>query len=248
MKAIFIIGTGRSGTHFLTRVLNGFSNIYDPLDGKENTQILRDVAQSAILHRPINSTVVEKYKEFSTMNSKIYLDQHHPNIFFVEEILKLIPDAVFLYPDRPVYQIVSSMLQHNGIMSWYSYATSWKRMFFNRVPFPNRFLGLDSIKQINGLPPHLLCAHRAIAHKKVFLALADRWPGKVRAVNYESLVDSPLDELEKVFSREELNILGEFTLKEKPNKVSMSKYKDTLTDIQVSEIVKLQAGEIPTSI
>ena len=40
MKAIFVVGTGRSGTHFTARLLNGFENVYDPLNGKEKSKIL----------------------------------------------------------------------------------------------------------------------------------------------------------------------------------------------------------------
>lgn len=48
MDAVFIVGTGRSGTHFTCRSILGFSNAFDPHNGRECLETLRSVAQAAI--------------------------------------------------------------------------------------------------------------------------------------------------------------------------------------------------------
>ena len=239
MRAIFIVGTGRSGTHFLTRILLGYRNIYDTLDGKENSLLLWNVALAAIGHRDLNKKTMQYYCEKATGNG-VFLDQHHPNIFFAEQIAHNLNDTIFLFPDRPTCQVVASMMRHKGVMNWYNYATSWRRVFSNRVPYPNRFLGVTSKSEISNLPIHLLCAKRVIQHKKTFSDLMKRLPRQARIVDYQALVVAPETELARIFSEEERELLGKFELRETPQKDILMKYRDVLTDVQVKEIENLE--------
>lgn len=136
MDSIFIVGTGRSGTHFLTRVLLGFQNLRDPLGGRENSVLLRSVATAAICHRTLPDAVLAKYQAEAAAASGVFLDQHHPNLLFVKQIAAAIPGAVFLFPDRPTHQVVASMMRHHGVMAWYDYARNWRRWFRDPVPSP----------------------------------------------------------------------------------------------------------------
>jgi hypothetical protein len=147
---------------------------------------------------------------------------------------------VFLYPRRPAHQIVASMLRHKGVMSWYSYARNWRRRWFRRVPYPNRFLGLSRASDISTLPTHLLCAHRAIAHRQAYETAVAQGGADLRCVDYEALVDDPLAAFSQVFNKSELDRLGDFTLLEKPNRESLTKYRDVLDDRQVAEIQDLE--------
>lgn len=234
--AIFVVGTGRSGTHFTTRVLNGFNNVHDPLGGKEHKSVLNDIAVSAISHAPLTAATLAYYAQIAAHRSKeqIFLDQHHPNLFFIDEILTVFPDAIFLYPRRPVVQIVSSMLDHKGVMSWYKYA--WK----NKVPFPNKFLGLEHRSDISELKPHLLCAKRVLAHEVALRAAQEKWPDKIRVLDYEALVLSLDAELCRIFNSEERQSMGQFSLLEKPVAASLEKYKSNLSPKEIDELLQLQ--------
>lgn len=236
-EAIFIVGTGRSGTHFTTRVLNGFEKIHDPLKGKEHKTVLQDIAVSAITHAEPTKATTAYYKGIAEqrIEGQIFLDQHHPNLFFIEDVLRIFPNAVFLYPRRPIVQIVSSMLEHKGVLSWYKYA--WK----NKVPFPNRFLGLERRSDISELNPHMLCAKRVLAHDAALQSAQETWPDNIRVVEYEALVLSPEDEIRRLFSDEERQAMGAFTLLERPVIASLDKYKSNLSQRQIDELVQLQA-------
>lgn len=240
MKAVFVVGTGRSGTHFTVRLLSGFANAHDPLGGYENPRILMDIAKAAIHHRLPSQAVTRYYRDRLSDIDGVFLDQHHPNLFFVQNYVKMFDGIVFLYPRRPAYQVVGSMFRHGGVMSWYHYAQQWPRRWFDRIPYPNQFLGLARFSDISTLPPHLLCAHRVIAHRKAYESAAKRADTDLRSVDYVALVDDPLAEFSQAFSPRELERLGEFTLVEKPKKESLTKFHDVLDDRQVAEIQALE--------
>lgn len=241
MRAVFVVGTGRSGTHFTVRLLNGFEKAVDPMGGKENKDVLWDVADSAIRHRTPSDVTIQYYKDCIEQADGVFLDQHHPNIHFMRQWKEILgPEVVFLFPDRPTYQVVASMMRHKGVMSWYRYANGIKNRTITPIPFPNRFLGLDKRSEIKSLPTHMLCARRVIQHRQLFKNAVEDMGGQLRAVNYESLVNDPLAEFGRVFSEAEMADLGEFTLKEEPKPASLSKFKDVLSDEQVEEINALE--------
>lgn len=245
MKGIFIVGTGRSGTHFTVRLLNGFANARDPLNGEENRTILYDVAKAAIHHRMPSQATAEYYRKLLASTDGVLLDQHHPNLFFLHHWAGMFPGLVFLHPVRPAYQIVASMLRHEGVMAWYDYAGRFRQRTINRIPYPNRFLGLDRFSDIRTMPRHLLCAHRVLAHRKAFEAALPGMGGALRGVRYEDLVADPEAEFARVFTPGERAILGPFTLTETPNAASLTKYRDVLDDAQVAEIAALEQRMFP---
>jgi len=240
MRAIFIVGTGRSGTHFMARLLNGYENVWDPLKGKEKPSILMDIAKAAIHHREPSASTVHYYREVLSQNTGVYLDQHHPNLFFVEKWSRLFDGCLFLYPTRPTVQVVASMLRHGGVMGWYRYAENWRRRLIDRVPYPNQFLGIASRSELSCLPVHLLCAHRVLAHQRTFFSTAEKMNASLRSVDYQSLVNDPYAELQNLFQESELQKLGRFQLVEKPKIESLSKYQDVLSETQISEIEALE--------
>jgi hypothetical protein len=231
LNGIFIVGTGRSGTHFIARLLSGYRNVHDPLKGKEHPKILMEIAVSAIMHKE-QSIVVHRYylDAFGALKGKVFIDQHHPNLFFVDKLSAAFPGAIFLYPRRPIVQVVASMLAHRGVQSRYRFAEN------HNVPFPNRFLGLESKNEISRLPLHILCAKRFAAHEREFAKLKLKYPGRVRGVEYEMLVHDPAETLNATFVPEEQAALGEFVLNESPQSASLSKYKTVLSGQQIDEV------------
>jgi hypothetical protein len=61
----------------------------------------------------------------------------------------------------------------------------------------------------------------------------------LRFINYENLVKDQFSEYSKVFSPTELVSLGEFSIVEESSPDSLSKYKEVLTDKQISEVLEL---------
>ncbi len=236
MKAIFIVGTGRTGTHFLTRLLSGFDKVVDPFNGEENGRLLLDIAKAAITHLKPSQESVDYYLDiFKRLDGQVFLDQSHPNLFFVQFWQSLLREVIFLYPKRPIHQVVSSMLQHQGVLSWYQYAIHHA----DSVPFPNQFLGLDTIEEIKTTPLHILCAKRYLAHENMFQQQCRQVGKCLRQISYESLIDNPEQAIKTVLTQDELSYLGRFTLEEQPQKESLSKYQSHLTEEQLYDIRQL---------
>lgn len=251
VQAVFIVGTGRSGTHFTCRALAGFANVTDPLGGNEDHDVLKQIALSALYHRPLPSGVLAYYaaRKDALGPGQVLLDQHHPNIFFFDQLSRVFDDLVFLYPSRPVVQVVASMLRHKGVLSWYKVARDGLSplSFTRRVPLPNRFLGLRDRTDLDTLPPHLLCALRVLAHNREMARLTASDP-RCRTIAYEDLVSDQRAAFEAVFDARERATLGDFEVVEQANPASLDKYREVLSPAQVAEIAALEARMADASV
>ena len=132
------------------------------------------------------------------------------------------------------------MINHQGVLNWYKYAkdSMQANSKTGAIPFPNQFLGLTEFSQLDNLELHQICALRVISHEK----MARKMQGlgvDVRFINYENLVKDQFSEYSKVFSPIELVSLGEFSIVEESSLNSLSKYKEVLTDKQISEVLEL---------
>ena len=237
MDSIFIIGTGRSGTHFTCRALQGFKNIYDPLDGKENGSVLKDIAVASIHHFEYPKNAIDYYIKVKKHieKNKIFLDQHHPNIFYINNLSKIFTNPIFIYPDRPIEQVVASMLKHRGVLSWFEYAKNKPK---NVIPIENQFLGIQELNQLQEMELYELCALRVIAHRNRAILMKNRGMN-VRFLNYENLVRDQLAEFNEVFSEQEFDRLGDFDVVEESNSSSLHKFRDILQPQQLARIENL---------
>jgi len=241
MNAIFVVGTGRSGTHFLVRLLAGFEHAHDPFGGRESEAILQDVARAALHHRMPSQETETHYGDTIRTDGPVLIDQHHPNLFFADHWADTLDDPVFLYPLRPARQIVASMFRHKGVRSWYAYARRRFLSLSDRLPYPNRFLGTDSYWEVETTPLHMLCTQRILAHHRMVLKQKAALGDRLRIVAYDALVGDPEAEFTRVFTDAERARLGAFTLVETPNPASLDKYLDVLTVEQVAEIDAAEA-------
>jgi hypothetical protein len=244
VQAIFVVGTGRSGTHFTCRALAGFANITDPLGGHENHDVLKEVASRRCI-TALPTSVLAYYSEARKAElspGQVLLDQHHPNIFFFDQISQVFDDVIYLYPSRPVVQVVASMMRHRGVMSWYQVARDGfsPLSFTRRVPVPNRFLGIRDKTDLDTLPTHLLCALRVMAHNRLMAELAAADP-RCRMISYEALVRDQQAAFASVFDLRERAALGSFTIVEPGNTASLEKYAEVLSPAQIAEIGDLEA-------
>jgi len=228
IDAIFIVGTGRSGTHFLCRSLLGFSNVTDLLNGKEDPTLLDYVAKAAIHHKDISDDGIELYKNrINQSKNKIFIDQHHPTIHNITQLESHFPNSIFLGIDRPTEQIVASMLEHKGVQKWFKYARK------NDIPFPNNFLGIDSLDELKETPQHMLCTKRIVAHKKLNQLLSNN--PNFKLINFENFVIDKIKELTRVLG-DDIQLLGNYTEVEVSNLRVLEKYKTVLTSKKIQEI------------
>lgn len=240
LRGVFIVGTGRSGTHFTARALSGFEHIHDPANGKERPRLLSSIARAAIHHKafPLRARLHYGLARRRLGSRRIYLDQHHPNIFFIREISALFPGVLFLYPRRPMVQIVASMMTHAGVLSWYAYAKS------RPLPWPNRFLGVGSLLDVQEQPLHILCAMRVSAHERAFVRAQSLDGVNLRALDYTKIVESPEQAFWGLFQREELDCLGGYTPCEQPRRSSLEKYQTVLSPKQIDDLQRFESERL----
>lgn len=233
LDAIFIVGTGRSGTHFLCRSLRDFENIDDFRNGQENLDVLYEITRLALTHSPLSSNIIEYYKkEIKTArkHDKIFLDQHHPNLFHVDQLIKEFPNAMFLATDRPIEQIVASMLNHNGVRSWANDKNN------KTYAYPNQFLGVTSQNELDD-KLHIICSKRVNAHNSYREQLIERYPDQVRRVKFTELVSNQFDYFNKIFNKNEMESFGKYIKIEIANQTALTKFSKTISNKQLTDLL-----------
>src|SRR6056297_3920847 len=124
-KIIFVLGTGRSGTHLLGRTISSHplieGYIEDPgiFHPSVNIAVKQDISSNIYIDIQ-KRRVIKKYKKLLKQSSaEILLDKTHPVIWFAEYLMNKLPNSQFVGIIRNQYQTVSSMLNHPGVLSWY---------------------------------------------------------------------------------------------------------------------------------
>ncbi|MGI9190616.1 MAG: sulfotransferase family protein [Chitinophagaceae bacterium] len=184
---IFVIGSGRSGTHLLGRV---FSNRTDTTAFIEDKRFFKMVSHYATEYNRRDYTIdgiIKNYrKHFSKIQTPFILEKSHPNIWLVEPLAKAFPKAKFIGIHRGILATVNSMLQHPDIMLWY------QLLDLNE---PNAFLGIteNNKTEFASWPPEVQCACRVVAHRKRLMDLQARFPEKVMVLAYDDFYTKPTE-------------------------------------------------------
>jgi len=224
---IFVIGSGRSGTHLLGRTFENSPEIDAFIEDDLFFETITDLAVGLNKNKSNLNKVLKRYKKVFNKSEKQYiLEKTHPNIWFVEEILEFFPNAKFIGIKRNVLSTVASMINHKGVLSWY------KRLPLDEV---NPFLGItesnkDAFKK---LPLESKCTFRWISHTNRLEYLENKYPKHVKIVDYEDFYDNynGLMNILKEFLDLDFNLNSE-TL----NQSGKDKWKTTLSQEQVNNI------------
>ena len=226
-KLIFVIGSGRSGTHLLGRTFENNKEV-DALI--EDSEFFHSITQLAVgLNKDTGDfqKILKKYeRRFRKSKKGVILEKTHPNIWFVEEILEFFPQAKFIGIKRNVYATVASMLNHNGVLKWYEDLPQ------DRL---NPFLGIDQNNKnfFEKFPLESKCALRWKSHKNRLEHLENKFPNNVLVIDYEDFYDSypSLMRKMKIF----LNV--DFNLDSEPlNQSGKDKWKGSLSKEQIDNI------------
>lgn len=234
IDAIFIVGSGRTGTHLLCNTLLGYSNVVDFMNGKENHDIRITLTEDALYHYKLNKNVKEYYKKQvnrAKKQGKIFLDQCHTNLFHVEILEKVFPKAIFLFTVRDTEQVVASMLNHTGVKSW----PNWARDTI--LPYPNQFLGIEKLEDLD-LPDHILCALRIKAHNKKIKELQKKLGNKFRPVYFDLMIENKEQHIEGIM-HDFLEQLGSYKNRVNVDSETLVKYKKVLSKEQIRQIRKV---------
>lgn len=190
---VFVIGTGRSGTHFMDSVLISNPDFTDLTGGVENRFVFDEVTRAALFGDELKCSTLIKFKALKNYAApKILVDQSHPNIWHVEHLIARFPAAKFVGMVRDPLSVTYSTLNHSGVVSWIDNYTNF--------PVPNRFLGINK--------ENLMCyagyslAQRSALRWAVHMARLDevkrKYPNSVFVMNYEMLCAYPEQQLRKL--------------------------------------------------
>lgn len=136
---IFIVGTGRSGTHMLCRCLNKFPEVSDYYGGRESPAMFWSISTTTVAQKKLSVIQLGYYAYMMRKVDGLFLDQTHPNLWNIEQLLETFPNAKFLALKRNVYSVSYSMKKHGGVSQWAKNHACY--------PKPNGFLGVTAANQ-----------------------------------------------------------------------------------------------------
>lgn len=158
-RPVFVIGSGRSGTHWVGYSLGNHPEVHatievEPMFGWSSSMALNPALENQLLGKLVRAYKWQLLKSIP----RLYLDKTHPNIWIAEKLKKAFPQALFAGIERNPYPTVASMLKHKGVLAWHK---RWREF-----PIPNRFLGisLETAQVYDDIPLASKSAMRWVAH------------------------------------------------------------------------------------
>jgi hypothetical protein len=183
---IFVIGSGRSGTHWVGYILEGHRDIHVTIEKPPIFRWVTDIALDLGKKAELLPGLIERYRaEHDAVRPRHYADKSHPNIWIAEELATAFGDARFIGIQRNPYGTVASMLKHPGVLAWHA---RWKEF-----PVPNPFLGItrDNHDAYESMPLAAKCALRWKAHRERMHALGEALGPRLLVLQYEDVIRDP---------------------------------------------------------
>lgn len=230
---IFVIGSGRSGTHLLGRTIGHIEQIEAFIEDQKLFMNVTNVAINPNRSKSDIKNILKLYnKEFSKTNKSFVLEKTHPNIWLVEDIQDYFDTAKFIGIKRNVYATVASMLNHKGVLEWYNVLP------LNQV---NPFLGIteENRELFEQLPLESKCALRWKSHFDRLTYLKIEFPEKVLVVDYEDFYNDykGLMKTLELFLDLDKPIESETLISS-----NIDRWKSELTEVQIKNIDETLKG------
>jgi LPS sulfotransferase NodH len=187
---VLVIGTGRSGTHWLAHVLRSHARFRVTFERFPMFQLATRMAVDQRLRPALFPLLVLSYRvQRLASGDRIYADKSHPAIWLAERLAAALPSAVFLGVQREPFATVCSMMRRDGVRAWHE---RWRR-----YPVPNEFLGItpEIAPHYASLSLAARCALRWRAHRDRMESLKPLLGHRLHVVGYEELARDPDREL-----------------------------------------------------
>lgn len=230
-KKILIIGTGRSGTHWLGYILGRHPEIRATIEVGPGFYWVTQMALDPSTRDQYYSKLAWYYRwQHLRSVPKHYLDKSHPNLWIADRLAETFDDALFLGIQRNPYATVASMLNYEGVQKWHK---RWKEF-----PVPNEFLGINEgdVNSYDNISMTKKCAKRWKSHYDEMERIKSSLESKVLVIRHEDLI---LD------TGSVLNKICNFVNLESPLKVNnvdystLNKWRDRLTGRDLKEIFEV---------
>ncbi len=236
-RPILIVGTGRSGTHWLANILSGHPQVRATIEVYPIFRIVTRMAQDPAYEKRGFRKLLLLYRwQRAASRTPLYIDKSHPAMWIAERLKEALPDCLFIGIERNPYATASSMIKHNAVSSWHD---AWKN-----YPVPNRFLGItEEMKdQYDSFSLARKCALRWRAHHERMQHLEGLLGDQVVVVDYDKLARQPQTQLSKIETFLDLN---EPLLIPEIRYPSLTKWKENLAKRDVEEIAEVTGLQPP---
>lgn len=227
-RPVFVIGTGRSGTHWLGYSLGNHPEVRATIETQPMFNLSTRMALNSTLETKLIGRLIRAYKwQLIKSAPRLYMDKTHPNIWIAEKLKENFPQSLFVGIERNPYATVASMMKHKGVSAWHK---RWKEF-----PIPNRFLGITTelADTYDSIPFASQCAIRWVAHHDRINELRKILRDDLLVISYESFVSNTekiIYELQKF-----LNLQSPIPIPDVKTD-SLQKWKTQLSDEQVEQI------------
>jgi len=230
-RKIFILGCGRSGTHWLGEILQAHPDIRVTFEPRVAFYAAARMAVDPRRKQLRLPWLLRWYRlQHAVSAPRHYADKTHPNLWLAEDLAHAFPEALFLGIQREARATVASMLEHPAIRMWHS---SWRKL-----PLPNRFLGISEevATEYADLSEAARFALRWRSHRDRMTELAGTLGNRLLVLHYEDLMDNTAARLEDLAS---FIKLGSPLPIPEVRRESLEKWRRILSPAQLEEIDRI---------
>lgn len=119
-RKVFILGTGRSGTHWLGYILESHPDCVATIETRGIFRRVTRMALDPTLRPRLLPGLLRRYRlRHALAVPSHYVDKSHPNLWLAEALADAFDDALFVGIVRNPYATVASMLRHEGVLEWH---------------------------------------------------------------------------------------------------------------------------------
>lgn len=186
-RLVFVMGCGRSGTHWLGAILAGSSEVAPRTEQEPCFGWVTEMAMNPARVETLFPKTCRIYRQCLKRASAPFIaEKTHPSMWIAERLAEVFDDALFIGVQRNAYATIASMLRHKGVTLW---TAKWRE-----YPVPNRFLGIatgdsDRYESLSNAEKH---AMRWRAHAERMSELRHTLGSRFACVSYEQLqCDTP---------------------------------------------------------
>lgn len=183
LGCVFIVGAGRSGTHFLAQSLATSPRLQvlmerPPLFGWSTTMAIDPRAEETLFPQWVRLFREEQAR----VAPRVVVDKTHPNIWITDRLAAAFPRGSFLGLRRRPHATIASMLLHGRFV--------YPESRWRPLPVPNRFLGIerDKAEEYAALSPVEQLTLRWVANERRFAVIRQSLGKRLLEVEYEQLV------------------------------------------------------------
>ena len=184
---LFIAGTGRSGTHLVGRTIGSHPDIEKRIENPSTFGYITKLAATKSLNIGLKNFYYKQRillalnNEIKSCEGKYVLEKSHPSLWIIDFLEQNYPQAKFIGVWREPEPTIASMLNHNGVLSWFNILPG------NKV---NDFLGItqDNVSYYKNLSLLEKCYLRWKAHKTKIEELERTLGDKFISIKYDEFV------------------------------------------------------------